>query len=74
MTAPSLAERLDGLLFLPVTASGPDGAPDPGTFRARVRAGADAREARPPLGGPAPAHVREPAGPVARGTALPGEC
>jgi 5-dehydro-4-deoxyglucarate dehydratase len=42
MTAPSLAERLDGLLFFPVTAFGPDGAPDLDAFRAHVRAGVDA--------------------------------
>ncbi|MFI0899923.1 5-dehydro-4-deoxyglucarate dehydratase [Streptomyces sp. NPDC020983] len=42
MTAPSLAERLDGLLFFPVTAFGPDGAPDLDVFRAHVRAGVDA--------------------------------
>jgi 5-dehydro-4-deoxyglucarate dehydratase len=42
MPAPSLAERLDGLLFFPVTAFGPDGAPDLDTYRAHVRAGVDA--------------------------------
>jgi 5-dehydro-4-deoxyglucarate dehydratase len=42
MPAPSLAERLDGLLFFPVTAFGPDGAPDLDAFRAHVRAGVDA--------------------------------
>jgi 5-dehydro-4-deoxyglucarate dehydratase len=42
MTAPSLAERLDGLLFFPVTAFGPDGALDLDAFRAHVRAGVDA--------------------------------
>ncbi|WP_031520905.1 5-dehydro-4-deoxyglucarate dehydratase [Streptomyces sp. NRRL F-5123] len=42
MTAPSLAERLDGLLFFPVTAFGPDGALDLDVFRAHVRAGVDA--------------------------------
>lgn len=42
MTAPSLAERLDGLLFFPVTAFGPGGALDLDAFRAHVRAGVDA--------------------------------
>jgi 5-dehydro-4-deoxyglucarate dehydratase len=42
MTSPALAERLDGLLFFPVTAFGPDGAPDLAAFRAHVRAGVDA--------------------------------
>jgi 5-dehydro-4-deoxyglucarate dehydratase len=42
MTAPSLAERLDGLLFFPVTAFGPDGALDLDAFRAHVRSGVDA--------------------------------
>ncbi|WUH94124.1 5-dehydro-4-deoxyglucarate dehydratase [Streptomyces sp. NBC_00433] len=42
MTAPSLAERLDGLLFFPVTAFGPDGGLDLDAFRAHVRAGVDA--------------------------------
>ncbi|OKI08249.1 5-dehydro-4-deoxyglucarate dehydratase [Streptomyces sp. CB02923] len=41
-SAPPLAERLDGLLFFPVTAYGPDGALDPTAFRAHVRAGVDA--------------------------------
>src|SRR4051794_6463951 len=41
-SAPPLAERLDGLLFFPVTAYGPDGAPDLAGFRAHVRAGVDA--------------------------------
>ncbi|WP_030670770.1 5-dehydro-4-deoxyglucarate dehydratase [Streptomyces rimosus] len=40
--APPLAERLDGLLFFPVTAYGPDGAPDLTAFRAHVRRGIDA--------------------------------
>ncbi|TJZ51137.1 5-dehydro-4-deoxyglucarate dehydratase [Streptomyces piniterrae] len=39
---PQLAERLDGLLFFPVTAYAPDGAPDLAAFRAHVRAGIDA--------------------------------
>jgi 5-dehydro-4-deoxyglucarate dehydratase len=38
----SLADRLDGLLFFPVTAFGPEGALDLATFRAHVRAGIDA--------------------------------
>jgi 5-dehydro-4-deoxyglucarate dehydratase len=38
----SLAERLDGVLFFPVTAFGPDGAVDLDVFRAHVRAGVDA--------------------------------
>lgn len=42
MTAPSLAERLDGLLFFPVTAFGPDGGLDLDAFRTHVRAGVDA--------------------------------
>ncbi|SHL79268.1 5-dehydro-4-deoxyglucarate dehydratase [Actinacidiphila paucisporea] len=42
MTSPSLAERLDGLLFFPVTAFGPDGGLDLDAFRAHVRAGVDA--------------------------------
>lgn len=42
MTSPALAERLDGLLFFPVTAFGPDGGPDLDAFRAHVRAGIDA--------------------------------
>ncbi|MGW9172999.1 5-dehydro-4-deoxyglucarate dehydratase [Streptomyces decoyicus] len=37
-----LADRLDGLLFFPVTAYAPDGALDPAAFRAHVRAGIDA--------------------------------
>lgn len=37
-----LADRLDGLLFFPVTAYGPDGALDPAAFRAHVRDGIDA--------------------------------
>ncbi|WP_433888704.1 5-dehydro-4-deoxyglucarate dehydratase [Streptomyces sp. CA-111067] len=44
MTSPSpaLAERLDGLLFFPVTAFGPDGGLDLDAFRAHVRAGVEA--------------------------------
>jgi 5-dehydro-4-deoxyglucarate dehydratase len=42
VTAPSLAERLDGLLFFPVTAFGPDGGLDLDAFRAHVRSGVDA--------------------------------
>ncbi|MEV5970660.1 5-dehydro-4-deoxyglucarate dehydratase [Streptomyces sp. NPDC051921] len=42
MTTPPLADRLDGLLFFPVTAFGPDGDLDLGVFRAHVRAGIDA--------------------------------
>ncbi|MFF6955893.1 5-dehydro-4-deoxyglucarate dehydratase [Streptomyces sp. NPDC008317] len=42
MTSPALAERLDGLLFFPVTAFGPDGALDLDAFRAHVRAGVEA--------------------------------
>lgn len=42
MTSPALAERLDGLLFFPVTAFGPDGGLDLDAFRAHVRAGVDA--------------------------------
>jgi 5-dehydro-4-deoxyglucarate dehydratase len=38
----SLVDRLDGLLFFPVTAFGPDGALDLTAFRAHVRAGIDA--------------------------------
>lgn len=38
----TLAARLDGLLFFPVTAFGPDGALDLDVFRAHVRAGLDA--------------------------------
>jgi len=37
MTSPALAERLDGLLFFPVTAFGPDGGLDLDAFRAHVR-------------------------------------
>ncbi|MFH8591936.1 5-dehydro-4-deoxyglucarate dehydratase [Streptomyces rimosus] len=40
--APPLAQRLDGLLFFPVTAYGPDGALDLTAFRAHVRRGIDA--------------------------------
>ncbi|MEU2788988.1 5-dehydro-4-deoxyglucarate dehydratase [Streptomyces sp. NPDC007100] len=40
--APPLAERLDGLLFFPVTAYGPDGALDPAAFRTHVRGGVEA--------------------------------
>ncbi|MEU9864382.1 5-dehydro-4-deoxyglucarate dehydratase [Streptomyces sp. NPDC047971] len=42
MTSAPLAARLDGLLFFPVTAFGPDGTVDLDTFRAHVRAGVDA--------------------------------
>ncbi|MFF5972788.1 5-dehydro-4-deoxyglucarate dehydratase [Streptomyces sp. NPDC012769] len=42
MTTPPLADRLDGLLFFPVTAFGPDGGVDLDVFRAHVRAGVDA--------------------------------
>ncbi|MFE1379591.1 5-dehydro-4-deoxyglucarate dehydratase [Streptomyces sp. NPDC058740] len=42
MTSAPLAERLDGLLFFPVTAFGPDGTVDLDAFRAHVRAGIDA--------------------------------
>lgn len=42
MTPAPLATRLDGLLFFPVTAYGPDGALDTDTFRAHVRRGIDA--------------------------------
>ncbi len=44
MTSPAsaLAGRLDGLLFFPVTAFGPDGALDLDAFRAHVRAGVEA--------------------------------
>ncbi|RAJ65656.1 5-dehydro-4-deoxyglucarate dehydratase [Streptomyces sp. Amel2xB2] len=38
----TLAARLDGLLFFPVTAFGPDGEVDLGTFRTHVRRGVDA--------------------------------
>jgi 5-dehydro-4-deoxyglucarate dehydratase len=39
---PQLADRLDGLLFFPVTAYAPDGALDTEAFRAHVRAGVEA--------------------------------
>ncbi|MFG2831583.1 5-dehydro-4-deoxyglucarate dehydratase [Streptomyces sp. NPDC048434] len=39
---PQLADRLDGLLFFPVTAYAPDGALDLAAFRTHVRAGIDA--------------------------------
>ncbi|MDJ0345487.1 5-dehydro-4-deoxyglucarate dehydratase [Streptomyces sp. H10-C2] len=42
MTSASLAERLDGLLFFPVTAYGPDGELDLDIFRAHVREGIEA--------------------------------
>ncbi|MES4907338.1 MULTISPECIES: 5-dehydro-4-deoxyglucarate dehydratase [unclassified Streptomyces] len=42
MTSASLAERLDGLLFFPVTAYGPDGALDLDAYRAHVRGGIEA--------------------------------
>jgi 5-dehydro-4-deoxyglucarate dehydratase len=42
MSAPSPADRLDGLLFFPVTAFGADGSLDLDAFRAHVRAGVDA--------------------------------
>ncbi len=42
MTSAALAERLDGLLFFPVTAYGPDGGLDLEAFRAHVRAGVEA--------------------------------
>ncbi|MER7107591.1 5-dehydro-4-deoxyglucarate dehydratase [Streptomyces sp. NPDC000229] len=42
MTSAPLAGRLDGLLFFPVTAYGPDGALDLDAFRAHVRAGVEA--------------------------------
>ena len=42
MTSPALAERLDGLLFFPVTAFGPDGGLDLDAFRAHVRGGVEA--------------------------------
>ncbi|MEE1754876.1 5-dehydro-4-deoxyglucarate dehydratase [Streptomyces sp. SP18CS02] len=42
MTSAPLAGRLDGLLFFPVTAYGPDGALDLDVFRAHVRAGVEA--------------------------------
>lgn len=41
MTSAPLAGRLDGLLFFPVTAYGPDGGLDVDVFRAHVRAGID---------------------------------
>ncbi|MDJ0461783.1 5-dehydro-4-deoxyglucarate dehydratase [Streptomyces sp. H27-C3] len=41
MTSAPLADRLDGLLFFPVTAYGPDGGLDLEVFRAHVRAGID---------------------------------
>ncbi|SDN76697.1 5-dehydro-4-deoxyglucarate dehydratase [Actinacidiphila guanduensis] len=41
MTSPALADRLDGLLFFPVTAFGPDGGLDLDAFRAHVRRGVD---------------------------------
>jgi 5-dehydro-4-deoxyglucarate dehydratase len=42
MVSVPLATRLDGLLFFPVTAFGPDGSLDLDTFRAHVRQGVDA--------------------------------
>ncbi|MFI1717199.1 5-dehydro-4-deoxyglucarate dehydratase [Streptomyces litmocidini] len=42
MTTAPLADRLDGLLFFPVTAFAPDGSVDLAAFRAHVRAGVDA--------------------------------
>lgn len=42
MPSASLATRLDGLLFFPVTAFGPDGSLDLDVFRAHVRQGIDA--------------------------------
>ncbi|MGW0467236.1 5-dehydro-4-deoxyglucarate dehydratase [Streptomyces sp. NPDC003027] len=42
MTSAPLADRLDGLLFFPVTAFGPDGTVDLDLFRAHVRAGVEA--------------------------------
>ncbi|MFI6108608.1 5-dehydro-4-deoxyglucarate dehydratase [Streptomyces sp. NPDC051310] len=42
MTSAPLAARLDGLLFFPVTAYGPDGALDLDVFRAHVRGGIEA--------------------------------
>ncbi|GAA3909929.1 5-dehydro-4-deoxyglucarate dehydratase [Streptomyces gulbargensis] len=42
MTTAPLADRLDGLLFFPVTAFAPDGSVDLDTFRAHVRAGVEA--------------------------------
>ncbi|MFD7920242.1 5-dehydro-4-deoxyglucarate dehydratase [Streptomyces sp. NPDC059740] len=41
-TQPTLAERLDGLLFFPVTAFGPDGSLALDAYRAHVRAGVEA--------------------------------
>ncbi|MEU1804024.1 5-dehydro-4-deoxyglucarate dehydratase [Streptomyces sp. NPDC019937] len=41
-SASSLAERLDGLLFFPVTAYGPDGALDLEVYRTHVRRGIEA--------------------------------
>ncbi|MEU9579907.1 5-dehydro-4-deoxyglucarate dehydratase [Streptomyces chilikensis] len=41
-TSPPLSTRLDGVLFFPVTAYGPDGAVDTDAFRAHVRDGIDA--------------------------------
>ncbi|MBT2395137.1 5-dehydro-4-deoxyglucarate dehydratase [Streptomyces sp. ISL-100] len=42
MTSAPLAGRLDGLLFFPVTAYGPDGGLDVDAFRAHVRGGIEA--------------------------------
>ncbi|GAA1918497.1 5-dehydro-4-deoxyglucarate dehydratase [Streptomyces sodiiphilus] len=42
MTEVPLARRLEGLLFFPVTAFGPDGSVNPDTYRAHVRAGIEA--------------------------------
>ena len=42
MTAPALAERLDGPLFFPVTPFGPDGGVDTAVLRAHVRDGVEA--------------------------------
>ncbi|MFB9389133.1 5-dehydro-4-deoxyglucarate dehydratase [Streptomyces coeruleoprunus] len=42
MTSTPLAGRLDGLLFFPVTAYGPEGGLDLDAFRAHVRAGVEA--------------------------------
>ncbi|WP_335973350.1 5-dehydro-4-deoxyglucarate dehydratase [Streptomyces sp. CA2R106] len=42
MTSPALAERLDGLLFFPVTAFDSDGALDLDAFRTHVRRGIEA--------------------------------
>ncbi|WP_405732543.1 5-dehydro-4-deoxyglucarate dehydratase [Streptomyces sp. NBC_01537] len=42
MSSAPLAARLDGLLFFPVTAFGPDGSLDLDAFRAHVRQGIDA--------------------------------